>query len=128
MNTPLTRLAQFGSFEPPVENKFTTGANSGTGAFTNLELLISHAFGVLTVFGGLFFIVTFLIAGINWITAGGDTGKIEKARGSMVQGTLGLVVIVAAYAVIGVIGSIVGLNLLNPAESLTSLVTRIQTP
>ncbi len=126
MIAQLNRLAQFGSFEPPVENKFTVGAGSGTNALTNLELLISHAFGVMTVFGGLFFIVTFLIAGINWITAGGDTGKIEKARVSMIQGVIGLVVLVAAYAIIGVVGSIVGLNLLNPAESLGVLVERIQ--
>ncbi|OGJ16778.1 MAG: hypothetical protein A2632_01915 [Candidatus Pacebacteria bacterium RIFCSPHIGHO2_01_FULL_46_16] len=126
MISSLNRLAQFGSFEAPVNNKFSTNSATGMTAFTNLELLISHMFGVLTVFGGLFFIVTFLIAGINWVTAGGDKGKIEKARGSMVQGVLGLVVVVAAYAIIGVIGSVVGLNLLNPAESLTALVTKIK--
>ncbi|MDA1080000.1 MAG: hypothetical protein O2840_04920 [bacterium] len=125
MIAQLTRLAQFGSFEPPVDNKFTQDAGTRDGALTSLELLISHAFGVLTVFGGLFFVVTFLIAGINWITAGGDTGKIEKARISMIQGVIGLVVLVAAYAVIGVVGSIVGLDLLNPKESLGALVERI---
>jgi len=126
MLASLTRLSQFGSFQPPVDNKFTTGSETGLNALTNLELLISHAFGVLTVFGGLFFIVTFLIAGLNWITAGGDTGKIEKARASMVQATLGLVVLVAAYAIIGIVGSIVGINLLNPAASLTALINNIK--
>ena len=126
MISQLTRLAQLGSFEAPVENKFSKDAGTGLNALNNLELLISHAFGVLTVFGGLFFIVTFLIAGINWVTAGGDKGKIEKARISMIQGVLGLVVLIAAYSIIGVVGSVVGLDLLNPAQSLTVLIKRIQ--
>ncbi|NCN83009.1 MAG: hypothetical protein GW947_03505 [Candidatus Pacebacteria bacterium] len=126
MLSTFTRLAQFGSFEAPVANKFTTGANTQAGALNSLELLISHAFGVMTVFGGLFFIVIFLIAGINWVTAGGDKGKIEKARTSMIQGVLGLVVLIAAYAIIGVVGSIVGLDLLNPAQSLSVLINNIK--
>lgn len=120
----LTLIAQ--QFGPGLsENSdFFEGVDSasGTNAFSNVEAMISNIIGLLTVLGGLFFVFFFVLAAFQWITAGGDSGKIEKARGQMTQGILGLVVMVASYGIIGLIGSIVGLKLLNPAATLQRLV------
>lgn len=117
-----TLLAQFGTgFQPPSQ-AYSQGSNTSEGALENLETFLSTMIGVITVVASIFFIVNFLLAALAWITAGGDSGKISTARDKMLQSTLGLIVVVAGYAVVGLIGSIVGLDILNPAAVLNTLI------
>jgi hypothetical protein len=99
----------------------TLDVSTGDNALTGLELFVSRIIGFLTVLGGIFFIVYFILGALSWVTAGGDTGKIQKARDQIVQGVIGLVVIVGSYAVIGIIGSVVGIDILNPAAQLRTI-------
>lgn len=119
------KLAQFGpGFDPVVKTAWTDGSDTEAGVLTNLEAFISQLLGLITVIGSLFFIVNFLMAALSWITAGGDSGKIQKARDQMLQSTLGLVIMVGSYAIIGLIGSVVGINILQPAQTLQTLIPR----
>jgi len=122
--TTTPALAQFGDgLQPIVDNAYTEGVtDNDTNALTTLELFISNMLGLGTVVGSIVFIVYFLLGGISWIGAGGDTSKINKARDQMIQGALGLIVLVAMYAIIGLIGTIVGLDILNPATELMKLI------
>lgn len=112
-------LAQFGGgFEPPVDNTFTQGAD--VTPERNLEVIISNMIGVATVFAGIFFLVYFLMAAYKWLTSGGESGKIQSARDQIINGVIGLVLVVGSYMVISLIGAIVGINILNPAAMITS--------
>lgn len=91
-------------------------------ALQGLETIISTAIGILTTVGAIFFIVYFFLAAFKWLTAGGDSGKVQKARDEMIQGVLGLIVMVAAYGVIGLIGTIIGIDILNPGEAIFSIM------
>ena len=113
---PASFLTQFGSFNPPVVNNWTNNVDSNAGALSTLELIISSMLGLLTVIGGILFIYTFIQGALSWVSAGGDSGKIQKARDQMIQGAIGLIILVAAYAIVGLIGSIVGITILNPAK------------
>lgn len=116
----LPRAAQsLGSFEPI--NKFTMNPSTQDGALTSLETFISHILGLLTIVGSIFFIVNFFLAALNWISAQGESGKIQKARDQMIQGVVGLVIIIGSYGIIGLIGTMVGLNLLNPKDAIMNL-------
>ncbi len=119
-----TLIAQFGSFES--QSPLTDGAAENPGA--NIEAIISNVLGFFTIVGAIFFIVYFLIAAMEWITSGGDSGKLTTARNKMMQGILGLVILVAAYGIIGLIGSIVGIELLEPAKLLESITPGGGTP
>lgn len=124
-------LAQFGSgLQPIVENAYTEGViANNTNALTTLELFISNMLGLGTVVGSIIFIAYFLLGAISWIGAGGDSSKINKARDQMIQGAVGLIVLVAMYAIVGLIGTIVGLDILNPATVLYDLIpTQSATP
>ena len=112
-----TLIAQFSSFES--QSPLTDDAISDPGA--NLEAILSNIFGFLTILGAVFFLVYFLIAALQWITAGGESGKVEKARNRIVNGVIGLVILVGAYAFIGFIGGLVGINILSPAEMLENI-------
>lgn len=112
-----TLIAQFGSFES--QSPLTDGAAEDPGK--NIEVIISNIFGFFTIVGAIFFIVYFLIATLDWINSEGDAGKITTARNKMIQGILGLVILVAAYGIIGLIGSIIGIELLEPAKLLEGI-------
>lgn len=117
----LTLIAQFGGGFDTADAPFTEGIETNEGALSNLELFISNIVGVLTVFAAIFFIVYFLIAALSWVTSGGDSGKLQTARERMLHGILGLIIVVAAYGIIGLIGAIIGFDILNPAAKLLEI-------
>ena len=89
--------------------------------FTSLETLISTLIGLFTTIGSITFIFMFLYGAFKWISGGDDSAKIQKARDQMVQAVLGLIIMVAGYALIGLIGTMVGISILNPAELLNDI-------
>ena len=48
---------------------------------------------------GLIFIILVITAGFNWMTAGGDETKVDKAKKMISRAIIGLIVIIAAYAI-----------------------------
>lgn len=123
----LTTIAQFsgGGLRPPVpdpeNNLWTPEYSTAEETFSQLERVVSTVIGLITVAASLFFVVNFVLAAFEWVTAGGDSAKITKARDKMVQSAIGLIVVVMAYAIIGLVSGILGLNILNPAQTLQEL-------
>ncbi|WKZ24784.1 MAG: pilin [Patescibacteria group bacterium] len=67
---------------------------------------------------GMIFIILMLIAGYNWMTAAGDEEKIKKATSNIRSAIIGLIIIVAAYAITYfVFSAIDGLNSGQPWPS-----------
>jgi len=101
---------------------------SGTGAFQNitddastktqLGSLLSSLITTITVVGSLAFVVYFTMGGLKWITAGGDKGKVAEAQTSMTQAAIGLIAITASYFIVGIVGSVLGLDILNPFATI----------
>lgn len=54
----------------------------------------------LITVGALIVVVYFLWGAIEWIVAGGDTGKVQKARDRMTQAGIGLVILVASFTIL----------------------------
>ena len=121
INNLLAQSVDIGSIEPVTTARQPADLENAN-VLSTLELWISDIIGVITVLGTLFFIVYAFIAAFNWITAAGDKGKIEKAKDRLVWSTLGLILIVASYAIIGLIGGIIGLELLQPAEMIQQII------
>jgi hypothetical protein len=88
------------------------------------QALISYILTFLTIFAGLMFLYQFLRGALAWLSAGGDQKKVSDARDMITQGVIGLVIIIAAYSIIGLISTVLGLDLLNPAQLLLQLVPR----
>ncbi len=94
--------------------KFQQPINSATGPDTLLGTFLSSMVTTLTIVGSLAFVIYFFIGALTWITAGGDKGKVGTAQSQMTQGAIGLIALVASYFVIGIVGAVLGLDLLNP--------------
>ncbi len=78
---------------------------------TDLTVVIGRIVKIVIGFLGLIAVVIILIGGFQWMTSGGDSEKIQKAKDMMIHGLIGLFIVVIAYAialfVMGVIGKVI---------------------
>jgi len=122
--SPFTALAQNPKPIGPIDGLDTPWDVSGTDInsySTKLENVLSLVVGFLTIIGGLYFLIQFLIGGLGWISAGGDKQKIEDAKSRITNAAIGLIVIVAAYSIVFIVGKILGIDILNPAKVIENL-------
>ncbi len=113
---------QLGQLDPPTA-VFSPGAGA-VGVGTPIALFISNIIGFVTGLAGIMFLIYLIFAGLSWITAGGDKGKVEAARNQMTQAALGLVVVIAAYSIAGVVGRVLGIDLLDPVKMIGTILPR----
>ena len=86
-----------------------------------LNEILSFIIGFMTVVAALWFIFQFITAGYQWISSSGDKGKLETAQKKLQYSIIGLVIVVSAWVVIGLIGRIIGLDILNPGKILQTI-------
>lgn len=78
----------------------SAGQAFGSSANTkkNLTDIVSQGIQIVLSFVGVIFMILIIVGGIIWMTAGGDEGKVKKARQMMTNATIGLAAILIAYA------------------------------
>lgn len=114
-------MAAIGSIEPVTEARAPETLDNA-GFTSSLELYVSDIIGLITALAILFFIVYSFMAAFEWATAGGESGKVEKAKNRLMFGTLGIILIVATYSILGLIGSLIGIDILNPGELIQNII------
>lgn len=94
--------AQAGPATQEIANQLNAAAGSqgaGVGNYTDPRLIISLIVQViLTLVGTIFFVLT-VYAGYLWMTAGGNEEQVEKAKTTVRNSVLGLVIVIAAYGI-----------------------------
>ena len=93
----------------------------GRGVATAVARLISLIIGAITVVAGLYFMIQMFISGFGWISASGDKARLEKAQNRMQHALIGLIIVVAAYALTSIVGTILGIDILDPRSMLENL-------
>jgi len=96
-----------------IKNLAIPGGDNPDGSNQQFAISVATLWQTIIIVGGLAFILYFLYGGLQWITAGGDKGKIEEARNKITQGLIGLALLAASYVIIKFIETAIGLNLLN---------------
>ena len=61
--------------------------------------IITNIVTIVLAFLGLIAVIIILIGGFLWMTAGGNEDKVKKAKTMMIQGLIGLIIVLAAYGV-----------------------------
>lgn len=72
-----------------------SGVESDQSIATIIGNIISGLLGVL----GIVFFILLIYGGAIWMTASGDTAKVDKAKKILTSAIIGLVIIMVAYAV-----------------------------
>jgi len=104
----VTPLGQIRGFS---QGFFKTAGNQPASRFANI---ISSIITVLTIFGGLAFLLWFLSGALTLITSSGKPEQLNKAKNQMSTALIGLFVLVLSYSIIFILGKVTGLNILNP--------------
>ena len=73
--------------------------SSGLGSEDDLPAMIGGLIQTAMGFLGIVAVVIVLIGGFLWMTAAGDDKKVESAKKLLGAGVIGLIIIMAAYAI-----------------------------
>ena len=74
------------------------GGSTGLGS-RDLKETITAVLNVLLGFLGIIAVIVILLGGFKWMTAGGNEDKVGEAKKLIGAGIVGLVIILAAYAI-----------------------------
>ena len=93
----------------------SVGGQQNTEGTTALAITMGNLYQALVMVGGLALLLYLAWGGINWLTAGGDTDKVDKAKNQITNAIIGMAILVAIIAIAGFLGkSVFTFDILNP--------------
>lgn len=115
--TMLAQANPFGNLNPPVAG-MNSAIDPTTGQLTGLLDFLNNILRLVFIAAGLWVFVNLILAGFQYINAGGDSEAVATAWARIWQSILGLVIIVASFLVAAIIGIVMFGNpmaILNPS-------------
>lgn len=86
------QLDPFGGYKNSIQGNLGLGNEDP-------RAIAARVINVVMGFLGIIAVIIILVGGFQWMTAGGDEGKVESAKKMMTAGVIGLVIILAAWGV-----------------------------
>lgn len=78
----------------------STGVGAGySQTAVSPEVIVGRIIQTILGFLGIAFLAFMIYAGIVWMTAQGNEQKVEKAKNMITESIVGLIIVVAAYAI-----------------------------
>lgn len=96
-----------------LKNPLSKGALGPSGGLINL---LNNILRLVFVGAGIYAFMRIIVAGVSFISAGGDAKKIEQAWANIWQSLLGLIIIVSSIA----LAALMGLLLFGDASAILS--------
>lgn len=106
----LLAQASGGVVQNPVIGTWGKGGNTASG--TIIAQLLGTFIRTMVIIAGLGFILYFVLGAIEWITSGGDKGKVEEAKNRIASAGTGLAIMLALYAVAAFLKGVLKIDLL----------------
>jgi hypothetical protein len=88
------------------------------GYFEDFNMLFSRILVIIMVLSSLLVLYQLIMGGFNWLTSGGDKGKIDQARSRIINAIVGIIIVAASYAIFTLVLSFLG----TTPEALNSLI------
>ncbi len=80
------------------------------GFFKDTPTLMTWILQIVLIISVLLVLFQLVLAGVNWITSGGDKAKTEGARSRIVAAIIGLVIVAASWAIFIFILQMIGID------------------
>jgi L-asparagine transporter-like permease len=82
---------------------------TNTPLLANADLIgiVFKAIQFVLAFLGVVAVVVIIIGGFMWMTAGGNEEKVGKAKKTLIQGLIGLIIVLLAYAIASFVVSLI---------------------
>ena len=105
----ISLLQIFGTVNPPagVAQYDTGGVGTGIGPF------IRNGIQIIVIVAGVIAFYNLIAASIQYIFSGGNPKSIGEARDKLIWSSVGLIVLVASFAITRIVGAALGLNILD---------------
>lgn len=71
------------------------------------SVYIGQIVGAGLAFIGIIFFILIIYGGFIWMTAGGNEEKVQKAISLVIQATIGLIIVAAAYLLTKFVGDVI---------------------
>jgi len=84
---------------------------AGMRGATFLGNLLPAVMGAILVIGVVIFLFTFLLGAIEWISSGGDKGKMESAKSKLTNALIGIVILLGFFAIVSFLECFFGIGL-----------------
>lgn len=78
----------------------STAKTAGIKTTNSLGYILGQFFQKILGVMGLILLILFVIGGITWMTSEGNAEKLKKAHGLLINGIIGLFIVLASYALI----------------------------
>lgn len=92
-------------------DSLVSGAPELPSGTTDLKATIGRIIQIFLGFLGIIAVVLIIYAGFLWMTAGGDSDKVDKAKDYIKNAVMGIVIILAAYIITSFVLEQVGTTL-----------------
>lgn len=104
---PFAASAQFGQYDTGGTDYQSVSTDSGMTTSSVGQILVNIMNWFMMILG-IGAIISFVIAGIMYLTAAGDEGKTEKAKNLMVYAIIALVVALVGYVIVNTVVNLTG--------------------
>ena len=81
----------------------------GSGVVTNIPSAIGKIVGAGLAFIGVIFLILMIYGGFTWMFARGNEQEVAKAKNLIYSAVIGLIIVLAAYAITRYLGQALGL-------------------
>ncbi len=88
--------------------ELSTYKDTGVATIGSLEELFRNFVKTVISLAAVALFLMFIIGGFSFLFSGGDQKKLDQARGTLTNAIIGLVVIVCAYLILRIIGTLTG--------------------
>jgi hypothetical protein len=102
---------------------FGSGEAGGVKALEKITGVVSSVIGLLTIISSIWFLFQLIFGGYEWISSAGDAKKLATARQRITNGLLGLIIVIAAWAIVALVGQFLGYDILvsDPTKIIQQL-------
>ncbi len=76
-----------------------------------LGTFVEKSFSAVILVAALASFLYMVYGGVQWITSGGDKGKLEEARGKLTNSVIGLAIVASAWAIFKLVDYFFGIGL-----------------
>ncbi len=80
-------------------NANVVGTKAGFDSNTTVAGVVATVIKGFLGLMGIIFVILIIVAGFNWMTAGGNEEQVQKATALIRNAVIGLIIVVAAYAI-----------------------------
>lgn len=86
------------------------GPDTTAGGAAGTSSLITTLASGMFLLGFMMAFIYLMVGSINWITAGGEKGKLEEARNRIINALIGIIILASMWAVMSLVAQFVGLD------------------